>query len=295
LWDAAEKFPETWEDVRLGGRKIKFLHGPAVGIGLSRAAHDGPLGLTRSDHDGRRCLEAILFSFGGSLQNAGNRPALKSRQTLDALKFFKALYEEAMSTDVLSWSDITANDRAMLAGEISLTMNRIDIIRTGEHLQLPVAAKLAVAKVPQGPVQRLGPATLSYNLGIWQFADNGDGAKQFLVDLIGNSREVLLASEFSDFPCCPQTVPDIAELLAADAQAQPPDKYRLLADAADWTAYSYYPGYLSVATDETVTAGLLQRMFTNAATGKMTPEEALTQADQEIRRIYQKWQDLGKI
>jgi hypothetical protein len=36
-------------------------------------------------------------------------------------------------------------------------------------------------------------------------------------------------------------------------------------------------------------------MFASVATGKMTPEEALTQADQEVRKIYQKWQDLGKI
>jgi hypothetical protein len=28
---------------------------------------------------------------------------------------------------------------------------------------------------------------------------------------------------------------------------------------------------------------------------KMTPEEALAQADQEVRKIYQKWQDPGKI
>jgi hypothetical protein len=36
-------------------------------------------------------------------------------------------------------------------------------------------------------------------------------------------------------------------------------------------------------------------MFTLAASGKMTPEEAMTQADQEVRKIFQKWQDLGKI
>jgi multiple sugar transport system substrate-binding protein len=66
LWDAAEKFPDTWEDVRLGGRKIKFLHGPAVGLSLG------------SDGDSRRNALSILFSFGGSLQDAESRPVLKS-------------------------------------------------------------------------------------------------------------------------------------------------------------------------------------------------------------------------
>ena len=32
-----------------------------------------------------------------------------------------------------------------------------------------------------------------------------------------------------------------------------------------------------------------------AATGKLTPEEALTQADAEIQRIFQKWRERGKI
>jgi ABC-type glycerol-3-phosphate transport system substrate-binding protein len=63
----------------------------------------------------------------------------------------------------------------------------------------------------------------------------------------------------------------------------------------DWVTNIGYPGYENPAIDETYNAGLIPAMFANAATGKMTPEEALTQADQEIRRIYRKWQDAGKI
>jgi hypothetical protein len=32
-----------------------------------------------------------------------------------------------------------------------------------------------------------------------------------------------------------------------------------------------------------------------AATGKLTPEGALNQADAEIQRIFQKWRERGKI
>jgi ABC-type glycerol-3-phosphate transport system substrate-binding protein len=115
------------------------------------------------------------------------------------------------------------------------------------------------------------------------------------VDFAGSARQVFLASQFQYFPSYPQTIPDIAQLLAADASAQPPDKYRLLADTADWVTYSSYPGYDNGAKVEVDEAGLFVRMFANTATGKMTPEEALTPADQEIRKIYQKWQDLGKV
>jgi multiple sugar transport system substrate-binding protein len=166
LWDAAEKFPDTWEDLRLGGRKVKFLYGPAIGIGLG------------SDQDGRRCLEAVLFSFGGSVQNAENRPVLKSRQTLEALKFFKALYAEAMSDDVLSWNDSTFNNRAMLAEEISWTLNPVSITRSAENLKLPIEDKLTLARSPLGPERRLAPGTTNHFMSIWKFADNIEGAKQ---------------------------------------------------------------------------------------------------------------------
>jgi multiple sugar transport system substrate-binding protein len=247
-----------------------------------------------TDVDSRRSLEAILFSFGGSVQDAEHRPALKSPQTLEAMKFFKALYDEAMTSDVLTWDD-ASNNRAMLAEEISLTLNPINIIRTAENLHWPVAAKLALAKAPQGPVRRLVPTGGSYWIGIWKFAENIDSAKQFLVDFVGASRQAFLASQFRHFPAYPQTVPDLAHLLADDPSAQPPSKYRLLADAADWTIYSGYPSYTNAAIHEISGAGLLQQVFIAVVTGQMSPEEALTQADQEVRKIYQKWQDLGRI
>ena len=36
-------------------------------------------------------------------------------------------------------------------------------------------------------------------------------------------------------------------------------------------------------------------MFAQAATGQLTPEDALDQADSEVRRIFQKWKERGKV
>ena len=51
---------------------------------------------------------------------------------------------------------------------------------------------------------------------IWKFAENIDGAKQFLVDYIGNFKQAFLASEYYNFPCFTQTVPDFKSLIAND-------------------------------------------------------------------------------
>jgi multiple sugar transport system substrate-binding protein len=130
---------------------------------------------------------------------------------------------------------------------------------------------------------------------IWKFAENIEGAKQFLVDYIGNFRQGFLASEFYNFPCFPQTVPDLQKLIAHDPKATPPDKYKVLSDVLDWATNVGYPGYANAAIDEIFSTWTVSTMFAQVAAGKMSPEDALTQADTEVRRIFQKWRERGKV
>jgi multiple sugar transport system substrate-binding protein len=282
LWEAVETVPETWEHVRQGGRKIKLLHDKPVGIGLG------------GDLDCEAAMRAMLYSFGASEQDADNRPALKSPAALEAFKFVKALYEETMTNEVLTW-DTASNNRMMLEGAGSLVLNAISIPRTAENKQLPVGEQIWLAPGPQGPVRRLTPVNGIQSYCIWKFATNIDGAKQFLVDYMGQFRHGFLASELYNAPCFPHTVPDLQTLCAHDAKATPPDKYKVLADAGDWTTNIGYPGYTNAAIAEIFNSGLLGKLMGQAATGQLTPEEALTQADAEIQRIFQKWRERGKI
>jgi multiple sugar transport system substrate-binding protein len=235
-----------------------------------------------------------MYSFGSSEQDAEGNPILKSKETLAAIKFVKTLYVEAMIDEVLTW-DASSNNRFMLAGQGSLAVNPISITRTGENQQRPVADHIWLAKAAQGPVRRIGLYAVMDCYVIWKFAANIDGAKQFLVDYIGNFRQGFLASEFYNFPCFPQTVPDLKTLIARDDKAKPPEKYKVLADALDWVTNVGYPGYANAATDEIFNTWVISTMFAQAATGKLTPEEALTQADAQVQRIFLKWRERGKI
>ena len=177
LWDAVGTVPDTWEDVRQGGRKIKLFHDKPLGIGLG------------GDPDGEVAVRAILYSFGASEQDADNRPALKSPAALEAFKFVKALYEETMIAEVLTW-DPASNNRLMLEGVGSLVLNAISITRTAENTKNPVGEQIWLAPVPQGPVRHLTPPWLQTYV-IWKFATNIDGAKQFLVDYITDGVSLL--------------------------------------------------------------------------------------------------------
>jgi multiple sugar transport system substrate-binding protein len=281
-WDAVGTVPDTWEDIRRGGRKIKLLHDKPVGVGLA------------PEHDTNYAMRAIMYSFGASEQDAEGNPILKSKETLEVIKFVKALYEETMIDEVLTW-DASSNNRFMLSEQGSLAVNPISITRTAENQKLPVAGNLWLARAAQGPVRRLGPYALMDGHVIWKFAENIDGAKQFLVDYIGNFRQGFLASEFFNFPCFPQTVPDLKTLLARDDKANPLDKYKALEDALDWVTNVGYPGYANAAIDEIFNTWMIPTMFAQAATGKLSPEEALHQANTQVQGLFQKWRERGKV
>jgi len=56
-----------------------------------------------------------------------------------------------------------------------------------------------------------------------------------------------------------------------------------------------HPGYANAATDEVINNAVLTIMFARAATGATTPEDAMAEADQAIRPIFDRWRAAGKI
>ena len=282
LWDKVGMYPDTWEDVRFGGAKIKNKYGNPVGIGLSKEV------------DSSAALHAIMFSYGASVQDEEGNVVINSKQTLEAVKFVRALFKETMTPEVLNW-DALSNNVLMLEGKGSLAVNPISITRTAENKKMAeISKKIWLAKSPAGPVRRMwGPSTHVYI--IWKFADNIEGAKKFLVDYIGNFRKAFLASELYTLPCFPNTVPDLKELLAKDPKADPPDKYKVLGDALDWTPNVGYPGYTNAAIEEIFGRYVITVMFRKAATGEATHEDAIKEAEAKCKGIFGAWREKGLV
>ena len=109
---------------------------------------------------------------------------------------------------------------------------------------------------------------------IWKFAENIDGAKQFLVDLVDIFAPVFQKSEFYNFPCYPSTVPDLDQLLANDPKADPPGKYTVLAGVLEWATNVGYPGYATAAIDEVFNTFVVPTMFARVAREELSPEAA---------------------
>jgi len=277
------KGPTTWDEVRSFGSKIRQQSGTPVGIGLAQ------------EEDTSMALRTIMYSWGAHEQDEAGNPVLNSKQTVDAIKFVKSLFEETMTPDVFTW-DTSSNNRWMLAGKCSLAVNAISITREAENKGMTdISRKIQLARALKGPVRAIGLEHVMSCYVVWKFAENIAGAKQFLVDYTTDFKPAFLASQFYNFPCFPKTVPDLRQIIAYDDRAQPADKYKVLEDVLSWATNVGYPGHANAAIDEIFSTWLLNLMFAKAAAGALSPEEALKEADTACKRIFAKWKDRGLI
>jgi len=278
LWDDVGVMPDSWEKILDGGRKIKQKHNIPVGVGLAQ------------ELDTSMALRTLMYSFGSSEQDANGNLALNSKNTVEAVKFVKALYQETMTPEVFTW-DASSNNRAMLAGTISMALNAISITRTGEKDNPVFTEKVYLAKAAAGPVRRIGVEHVMGVYSIWNFAENISGAKRFLVDYVGNFRQAFVNGEFYDFPTFQRTVPDLKQLLSKDGKAKPSDKYKVLEDVLSWATNIGYPGYANAGIDEIYQKWIIPVMFAKAAQGVLSPEDSVKEASTECKRIWDKWRE----
>lgn len=280
VWDAVGTSPGTWDGIRKAGRAAKLLHNAPVGISFA------------PEHNAEHSLRALMAAFGAALQNKDGGLALASQNTLEALKFGRALFEETMPPDVLHWTS-SSNNLAVLAGDIGLTIDTMSIIRAAEAKALPIEPDLALAALPEGPFGRGGPAYATNTYVIWKFARNISGAQKFLLDYMAAFGEGLIHSGFQNMPCYPGTVPNLADLIGASKDR--PGRYDILLDLAGGLTNLGHPGHSNAATDEVLNRRIISAMFARVASGAATPKEAMDLAQAEIAPIFQKWRDAGKI
>ena len=278
LWDEVGVKPDSWEKILDGGRKIKQKRNIPVGLGLAQ------------ELDTSMALRTIMYSHGAHEQDANGNLTINSKNTVEAVKYMKALFQETMNPEVFTW-DPSSNNRAMLAGTISLALNAISITRTGEKDNPEFTEKIHLAKAAAGPVRRIGLEHVMGVYVIWKFAENIQGAQKFLVDYVTNFRQAFVAGEFYDFPCFQKTVPDLKQLLSKDAKAKPADKYLVLEDVLNWATNIGYPGYANAAIDETYQKWIIPVMFAKAAQGVLSPEDSVKEAEAEMKRIWEKWRE----
>jgi multiple sugar transport system substrate-binding protein len=275
LWGEIGVTPDTWDNVRIGGAKLK-AKGHPVGISLGHS------------NDPSTTWRGLLWAYGGAIQDAaGKKIVLNSKETIEATKFVAALYKEAMTSEVLSWND-ASNNQYLASGVASYIVNPISAYRTIQQSNKKLADDIFVIDPPKGPAKTImGAASEFY--GIWKFAKNKEAALEFLKYYRDNWPEAFKASEGYNNPCFANLVPKPMPILANDPTSTPPTKLAILQDSDKWSAIPGYPGPATPATDEIYYAFILNDMMTKAATGAASAEDAVKEATQRCEAIFKKW------
>ena len=123
-----------------------------------------------------------LWTFGGSVVDPNDHVTLDSKETVEALKYAKAL-SETFIPGVLSWLD-PSNNKAFLSGDIGLTDNGISIYYVAKGSKDEAMQKMAEdifhAYKPVGPVGRPTERALIINSMVFKHTKYPNAAKEYL-------------------------------------------------------------------------------------------------------------------
>lgn len=282
--------PETYADLLDGGTNIYEETGIPVAVGMS------------PEIDSEFYARALIWSHGGSIQDENGNVTFGSPEVLEAVKFQKQLFDNAMTPEVFAWN-AGSNNQTFIAGQASYIQNSISFYRSAQESAPEVAADTGFRpglKGPRGDVKMPAHVWFIHVMPNYVTDENKiKAAKKFMLDLENNYANASYYAKFYNFPAFTSQVP---QLFGDDSWldddpwgAEPPDKLKLLQTAEDWTAWLGYPGYANPAISEVYQTNLVSSMMADVARGVKQPEQAVEDTAAEIRTIFKKWRERGFV
>jgi multiple sugar transport system substrate-binding protein len=271
---SAGKFPQTWDEYREAGKKLK-AQGHPFGQTLAHTFGDAP-----------GFWYPFLWSWGGKeVEKDGKTVVLNSKETLESVKFAVALWKEAHDEGGLSWDD-SSNNRAFLSGTVSCTDNGASIYleakkKPDSYLTekgTPLKDDILHALPPKGPAGRfIYPLTMTNML--MGYSKNQKPAKDFIRWI--SSKEIFdqwFTSQqgFTDGPAKDW---ENHKVWSLDPVMRP---FREIASNGRLVGYAGPPNR---AAAEALTKYIIVDMYAKAVQG-MPPGDAVKGAHQELAKIY---------
>ncbi len=268
------KFPETWDQYREAGKKLK-AKGHPIGQTLGHTFGDAP-GFTYP----------LMWSFGGKEVEAdGKTVVINSKATIDSVKFMQAFWKEGHDEGGLAWDD-TNNNRAFLSQTISATLNGasiyIETLRKPDQYKTadgkPMNKDILHAPLPKGPAGQFGFHLLQSNM-LMKYSKNQDAAKEFLKYLHTeeNYRKFFESQKGFATPCTAKWESD--KLWDVDPVMAP---FKVAARLGQAIGNAGPP---NAKAQEGLSKYIVTDMYAKAVQG-MPAEEAVKWAEGELKKIY---------
>jgi multiple sugar transport system substrate-binding protein len=289
LWSAIgyDTGPSTFDELLDGGTQIWNEQGVQMGIGMSQ------------EIDSNMAAQAMIWAFGGAVQDENENITINSPETLAAVEYMKTLFESCMTPEVFGWN-AASNNQLLVAGQASYILNSISAYRTAQEQQPETAEDIFLGKPlvgPGGEERALAHGHAVFTAMIPTYAANPDTAKEFLLHLTANYQAAVEAGKYYNFPAFPDVYPELTQdggPLDNDAfGSNPPDKLGVLKTANDWTVNLGWPGPANAMIGECFNTFILSDMMAKAARGDMPPADAVAEAETKLNEIAQNWRGRG--
>jgi multiple sugar transport system substrate-binding protein len=257
--------PQTWEEWKDTGKKIKEATGKKVGIALSQTEDSGA------------SMHVMLWSYGASTVDKERRVIINSPETRKALDFVKDLYETTMTNEVLSWDD-SSNTQAFLGGNYSWVHNAVSVYFVAKQKVPEMFAVMNHTLTPHGPAGQHGMA-VPFNYGIWKFAKEKQLASQFLQYMMEPKRYEEIFHATLTF-----NSPPFKNGEKFDWDRDP--KTAMLKDYGKTAHMIGWPAPPDRKAEQARAEWIVPNMFTYYVTGRKSLEESVSWGEAELQRIY---------
>jgi multiple sugar transport system substrate-binding protein len=260
------KFPETWDDFRQMAKKLKDKGRPSGQA------------FGHSENDPNNYCYALIWCFGGyEVAEDGETVVLDKKGTLEAIKFNTALWKEGMDESGLSWDD-ASNNRAFLAGSLSVTGNSPSIYFVARKKFPDIYKLMNHAPMPEGPAGRFYQLpTLSS--AVMRYSDNQKLAKEFIRWYMSKPQYGKWFEVMDTFAIPPTKMWYDSPVWSRDP------KNIVFRDVIKSARQIGYAGPPSRKASEALAKYIIVDMFVKAIQG-ISAEEALNWAATELKKIY---------
>lgn len=247
---------------------------------LNRIGHPVGFALGHAVGDGNGFATWLMWSHGSYLMDEQGKVALDTPETIAALKYCRDLYPQ-MVGGTLSWGD-PSNNKAYLAGDISITFNGVSIYYVAKNSTDPALQAIAADTNHQAPPFGLAPrqpqSALVVNAMIFKHTKYPNAAKEYL-------RFMMEQEQYAPWLAgCLGYWSNSLKAYGKMAFWDSDPKLKPYIASMDTPYYDGYKGPISPASSAVSANYTLVDMFASVATGNATPEAALKQAVRQATR-----------
>ncbi len=224
----------------------------------------------------------LIWAFGGKMVDEQNRLAINSKETAAALEYARELYPTFIS-GTLSWLDPN-NNKAFLAGDISLTNNGISIYyaakTSNDSKMQEIARDINHAVFPVGPVGHPTMSALFFTCVIFKYTRYPNAAKEYLRFMMEKEQYEEWQKASIGFVTQPLTFYERNPVWTVDPK-HTPFKY-----SCKNMLPNGYAGTLGTASAGCIADFIVVNMVAEAASGAETVKDAISKAEKRAKRYY---------